>query len=425
MSQSKSPAASTRTGVERKHRGLPLIERPSAKPPRPRNLIRDIGTEYILNGIIGLIFSASGPIAVTLAVGTVGGLTQAQMASWVCAIFFSAGAATLVMSLAYRQPLGFAWTIPGTVMLGPSLQHLPFPEIVGAFFTTGVLILALGATGVVRKLMAAIPAPIIMAMVAAVFLRFGTDVVSSVQADPAVAGLMVLAFIALSMMTRLGKYVPPVLGALLVGVVAVTVTGKFHMEAGPLLAAPVFTAPQFTAAAQLELVVPLTLTVLVVQNGQGAAVLRAAGHHPPTNAFALASGAFSLVNAMLGGISACVTGPTNSLLTASGHRQRQYTAAVVYGILALLCAVFAPALTRLMLATPETFILTLGGVAMLRALQHAFVSAFSTTNTLGSLVTFIVTLSGLNFLNIHAAFWGIIIGYGVSRLLERPETRKS
>ena len=54
------------------------------------------------------------------------------------------------MSLIYRQPLGFAWSIPGTVLLGPSLQHLSFPEVVGAFFTSGVLILALGATGVVR-----------------------------------------------------------------------------------------------------------------------------------------------------------------------------------------------------------------------------------------------------------------------------------
>src|SRR5690606_41030217 len=44
-----------------------------------------------------------------------GGLSQAQMASWVCGIFLSAGLATIVMSLIYRQPLGFAWSIPGTV----------------------------------------------------------------------------------------------------------------------------------------------------------------------------------------------------------------------------------------------------------------------------------------------------------------------
>lgn len=400
----------------------PLFERPDIRPASLRDLLRDIGPHYISNGIVGLVFSASGPIAVTLTVGSLGELTQAQLASWVFAIFLSAGAATLLMSMLYRQPLGFAWSIPGTVLLGPSLQHLSFPEVVGAFFSAGVLILALGATGVVRRIMTAIPLPIVMAMVAAVFLQFGTDIVSSSQADPAVALPMVFAFLVLAAVPALGKYLPPVLGALVVGVVAVAVSGRFALdEGGPIFATAIFTAPDFTWAAQLELVMPLALTVLVVQNGQGAAVLRAAGHRPPVNVFAMTSGVFSLLNAPLGAVSACVTGPTNALLTASGEKRRQYTAAVVYGLLSLVCALLAPALTRLMLATPEAFVLALGGIAMLRALQQAFVAAFSTIFTLGALVTFVVTISGLNLFNIHAAFWGVVIGYGVSRLLERQD----
>jgi benzoate membrane transport protein len=399
----------------------PLLERPALRPAGLRDLMRDISPQYASNGVIGLIFSASGPIAVTLAVGAAGGLSQAELASWVFGIFLSAGLATVVMSLLYRQPLGFAWSIPGTVLLGPSLQHLTFPEVVGAFFVSGVLILALGSTGLVRRIMAAIPMPIVMAMVAAVFLRFGTDIVSSSQANPVVAGPMVLAFIVLTAVPALGKYLPPVLGTLVVGIIAVAVSGQFAMEsgAGPIFATPVFTAPEFTWAAQLELVVPLAITVLIVQNGQGVVVLRAAGHRPPVNAFAIASGGFSLLNAGFGAVPACVTGPTNVLLTSSGDKHRQYTGAVVYGLLSLVCALLAPTLTRLMLATPEAFVLALGGIAMLKALQQAFVTAFSTTFTLGSLVTFVVTISGLNLLNIHAAFWGILIGYTVSRLLER------
>ncbi|TQS88929.1 benzoate transporter [Arthrobacter sp. TS-15] len=402
--------------------GPPLFERPDVRPAGLRDFLRDIGPHYVSNGIVGLVFSASGPIAVTLTVGSVGGLTQAQLASWVFAIFLSAGAATLVTSLLYRQPLGFAWSIPGTVLLGPSLQHLSFPEVVGAFFSAGVLILALGATGVVRRIMAAIPLPIVMAMVAAVFLRFGTDIISSSQADPAIAIPMVVAFLALTALPALGKYLPPVLGALVVGIAAVALSDRFALEAGgPIFAAAVFAAPQFTVAAQLELVIPLALTVLVVQNGQGSAVLRAAGHKPPINVFAVTSGVFSLLNAPLGAVSACVTGPTNAILTASGEKHRQYTSAVVYGLLSLVCALLAPTLTRLMLATPEAFVLTLGGIAMLRALQQAFVTAFAATYSLGALVTFVVTISGLNLFNIHAAFWGVVFGYAVSRMLERQD----
>ena len=404
----------------------PLLERPGVRPAGPRRIFRDLGLSYVSNGAIGLIFAASGPIAVTLAVGTAGGLTQGQLSSWVFGILFSGGAATLLMSLIYRQPLGFAWSIPGTVLLGPSLQHLSFPEVVGAFFTSGLLILALGATGVVRKAMALVPMPLVMAMVAAVFLKFGTDIVASTQDNPAVAAPMVAAFLVLTAVPRFGRYLPPVLGTLVAGCIAVAASGQFNLPpGGPLLATPVFTAPEFTWAAQLELVVPLALTVLFVQNGQGIAVLRAAGHQPPVNAFAIASGAFSVLNAGFGAVSACVTGPTNALLTSSGKRERQYTAAVAYGLLALVFAAFAPTLTRLMLAAPKEFVLALGGIAMLRALQQAFVTAFATSFTLGSLVTFVVTISGMNLFNIHAAFWGLVIGYGVSRLLEREDHAQS
>jgi benzoate membrane transport protein len=400
----------------------PLLERPEVRPAGVRQFLRDLGMPYVSNGVIGLIFAGSGPIAVTLAVGTAGGLTQGQLASWVFAILFSGGAATVFMSLLYRQPLGFAWSIPGTVLLGPSLQHLSFPEVVGAFFTSAILILALGASGMVRRIMAAVPMPLVMAMVAAVFLKFGTDIVASTQANPVVAAPMVAVFLVLTAVPALGRFLPPVLGTLVVGCLAVAASGQFSLrEGGPILASPVFTVPEFTWAAQLELVIPLALTVLFVQNGQGVAVLRAAGHTPPINAFAIASGAFSLLNACCGAVSACVTGPTNALMTSSGSRQRQYTAAVVYGVLAMACALLAPALTRLMLATPMEFILALGGIAMLRALQQAFVTAFAKAFSLGSLVTFVVTMSGMSLFNIHPAIWGLLVGYTVSRLLERAD----
>ncbi|HET6886502.1 MAG TPA: benzoate/H(+) symporter BenE family transporter, partial [Candidatus Udaeobacter sp.] len=64
--------------------------------------------------------------------GTGAGLTQEQLASWVFGVFFVNGAITLVMSWIYSQPLCFFWTIPGTVLVGSSLHHLSFPEVIGA-----------------------------------------------------------------------------------------------------------------------------------------------------------------------------------------------------------------------------------------------------------------------------------------------------
>jgi len=268
-----------------------------------------------------------------------------------------------------------------------------------------------------------VPMPIVMAMVAGVFLRFGLDLVRSLREDVTIAAPMVVAFIVLSALPGLGRRVPPVLGALLVGGVAMAVSGRFQpsVSGAGVFAAPVFQTPQWSLQALVELVVPLAITVLVVQNGQGVAVLRAAGHAPPVNAVTVACGAWSLLTATVGTVSTCLTGPTNALLTASGGRSRQYTAGVACGLLAMLFGLFAPLFTGAMLATPPAFVATLGGLAMLRALQGSFVTAFGTRFTLGALVTFVVTVADVTALSIGAPFWGLLAGLSVAWLLERPD----
>ena len=418
MSTSGSGAGPSGAGA-----GGALFERPPRPLPAVRGVWGDFGALYAANGLIGLIFAATGPVAVILAVGAQGGLSQAELASWIFGVFFLNGALTVVACWLYRAPLAFFWTIPGTVLVGPALTHLSFPEVVGAFFVTGLLLLLVGLTGAVRTAMALIPMPIVMAMVAGVFLRFGTDLVVAVREDAHIAVPMVVVFVLLSARTALGRRLPPVIGALTVGGLAVALSGRFRPAAGGAqwLAAPVLTSPQWSLQAVVELVVPLALTVLVVQNGQGVAVLRAAGHEAPVNVVTVACGLWSMLAACVGSVSTCLTGPTNALLSATGERSRQYTAGIVCGLLAMVFGLFAPLFTAAMLATPAAFIATLGGLAMLRVLQAAFVTAFAGRCSLGALVTFTVTVSDITVLSIGAAFWGLVVGVVVSRLLERPE----
>jgi benzoate membrane transport protein len=400
-----------------------LIERPTRPLHGPRRLLRDAGPVYAANGLIGLVFAATGPVAVILAVGTEGGLSEEELASWIFGAFFLNGLLTVVACWLYRQPLAFFWTIPGTVLVGPALTHLSWPEVVGAFLVTGALVLVLGLTGWVRRAMAVVPMPIVMAMVAGVFLRFGLDLVRSLHEDVGIAAPMAVTFLLLSALPRLGSKVPPLLGALVVGGVAVAVSGRFQPSGSGAgsFAAPVLQMPQWSLQALVELVVPLAITVLVVQNGQGVAVLRAAGHTPPVNAVTVACGAWSLLTAAVGAVSTCLTGPTNALLSASGARSRQYTAGVVCGLLAMLFGLFAPLFTGTMLATPPAFVAALGGLAMLRVLQGSFVTAFSSRFTLGALVTFVVTVADVTVLSVGAPFWGLLAGLSVAWLLERSD----
>lgn len=397
---------------------------PAHRPlPSLRQMAADSGGLYLANALIGFVFAASGPVAIILAVGARGGLSESDLSSWIFGSFFVNGLITLLFCARYRQPLVFFWTIPGTVLVGPALGHLRWAEVVGAFMATGLLMLVLGLSGWVRRAMQAVPMPIVMGMVAGVFLRFGLGLVHAVRDDVWIAAPMVVAFLALSASAGWARRLPPLIGALLVGAAAIALLGRFHPGGSALqaLAHPNLYVPEFSWRAMVELVVPLAITVLVVQNGQGVAVLNAAGHQPPVNAITVACGAGSMLAALVGTVSTCLTGPVNAIISSSGERHRHYTAGLAVGVLALAFGLCAPVFTRLMLATPPAFIATLAGLAMLRVLQTAFNVSFRDRFTLGALVTFLVTVADVPIVNIGAPFWGLVIGYAVSRLLEAKD----
>lgn len=400
----------------------------SAHRPLPglRQMVADSGGLYLANALIAFIFAASGPVAIILAVGARGGLSESDLSSWIFGSFAVNGVLSIIACWYYRTPLVFFWTIPGTVLVGPALGHLSFPEVIGAFLATGLLMLVLGASGWVRRAMGALPMPIVMGMVAGVFMKFGIDLVLSLRDDFALAAPMTLVFVALTAVPALARRVPPLIAAMVVGAVLVAVYGTFDPAgaSGDALVRPNLYAPQFSWQAMLELVLPLTITVLVVQNGQGIAVLDAVGHKAPVNAVTIGCGAWSMITAMFGSVSTCLTGPTNALISSSGEKHRHYTGGVLVGLLAIAFGLFAPLFTRLMLASPPAFIATLAGLAMLRVLQTAFTVSFRDRFALGALVAFLVTVANVPVFNIGAPFWGLVFGYLVSRLLERADFAK-
>lgn len=417
MSQSPQPAPTQPTHV---------IERPDQRPPTVSELRADWGATYGVNGLIGFIFAATGPVAIVLSTGTRAGLGSAELASWLFGSFFLNGLLTLLLSWRWRQPMVFFWTIPGTVLVGPALNHLTHAQVLGAFMATGVLMAILGALGWVRRAMSAVPMPIVMGMVAGVFLRFGLDLVRSVYEDWPIAAPMLAAFVVLSVWSQAGRWLPPIIGALVVGILAIVLANRFEpASAGSMAFAwPTLYSPEFSLQAMIELVVPLAITVLVVQNGQGVAVLESAGHKPPVNLVTLVCGLGSIGTSLVGTVSTCLTGPTNAIVASSGDRSRHYIGALVVGVLALGFGLFSATFTGLMLATPKSFIAVLAGLAMLRVLQNAFATAFRQRFALGALVTFLVTVNDMPILNIGAPFWGLVVGLLTARLLEPGDFRQ-
>jgi benzoate membrane transport protein len=265
--------------------------------------------------------------------------------------------------------------------------------------------------------MDAVPLPIVMAMVAGVFLRFGVGLVFAFRDGFLIAVTMTAVWLAL---TVAKSRIPPLVAALAAGAVVIAWQGSFHPPATLFaFAAPNLYMPAFSWNAMVELVIPLAITVLVVQNGQGIAVLTANGHQPPVNTITATCGLGSILIGLVGSVSTCLTGPVNAILSASGERPRQYTSALLVAGLAMVFGLLAPFFTRLLLATPPAFIATLAGLAMLRVLQTAFTTSFAGAYSFGALVCFLVTVADVPIFNIGAAFWGLVFGLGASYLLER------
>ena len=380
--------------------------------------------DAVTNGVVAWLFAVTGPIAILLSVALAAGLDRQLINSWIFASLVVSGVLSVWFSASRRQPIGLAWTIPGAVLLGPALVHLSFEEAVGAFLATGVLLVVVGVTGWARTVMSYVPMPLVMAMVAGIFLPFGLDVVGAFDTHAPLAVAMVVVFLVVTALRRLGRVFPPVLAALVAGIVVVVVLhpGTFAVETGLEIARPVLVPPTFSASGLLELVVPLALTVVAIQNAQGFAILRTAGYEPPEDRLTTACGVGSLVVAPLGAVSVCVTGPVNGILNSSGPEERRWVGGVVFGVLHVGFGVLAPTATALALALPGEFIVLLGGLALLPVLTASLVSAFGSGRfRLGALTTFLVTLSGVTILRVGAAFWGLVLGLVVSWLCERDD----
>lgn len=380
----------------------------------------------LVNGIVAWLFAVTGPIAVLLSVAISTALERETVNSLILASHVVGGALSIWFSVRFRQPLGLAWTIPGAVLLVPALSHLTFAEAVGSFLVTGVLLTLLGLTGWARTAMSFVPLPLVMAMVAAIFLPFVLEVVTAFLGEAALATAMVVTFLAATAVAGRVRGLPPVLVALLAGVAVVAVADPTSLRVGAagLVAAPVLVRPTFSAQAILELVVPMALTVVAIQNAQGFAILHHAGYQPPEDRLTTACGLGSLVSAPFGAVSTCVTGPVNGILNASGPHAMRWVGGVVFGVLLALFGVFAPAATELALSLPGEFIAVLGGLALLPVLVASFRTAFSGPRwQLGSLATFVVTLSDVTILRISAAFWGLVIGMAVSWVVEQDDVR--
>jgi benzoate membrane transport protein len=373
--------------------------------------------------LIAAFVGFGGTIALVVQALRTMGATVDQTGSAVTALCLGIAIAGAALSVRYRMPVVLAWSTPGAALLAAA-GGLPWSAAVAVFAAAAVMMVVVGATPALGRLIERIPASIASGMLAGVLLPFCLTLFRLGATDPVLIAALLCIFLAAR--RRLPLYALPLVliaaisFTLVRGDMAPLATGRIF---GTLL--PVLPRPDLAAVVSLAL--PLFMVTLVSQNLPGLVVLRSAGYQPPAGALVTTTGVASLICAPFGAHGVNLAAITAAICTgpdAHPNPARRWQVGVLYAGFYLALAVFAPSLVRLFLALPPEVIASVTGLALIPALIGAVESMMADRRDRDpAIVTFLATGSGLILWGLGSAFWGLAAGFvalGLKRLLEKP-----
>lgn len=382
--------------------------------------MKDLSLPAVVAGFLAVLVSYSGPLAIFFQAGSSAGISTQMMTSWVWAISVGAGVSGIILSVWLKAPVVTAWSAPGTALLVTLFPDLSLNEAVGAYITAAVIIFIIGITGTFDAFVRAIPKGIAAGMMAGILFQFGVGAFTAIESTPALAIGMLTAYVVLRRFCP--KYTLVLL--LIVGVIlAVVLEGASLSGVRWNLAIPRFIEPQWSLTSTLSLAIPLVLVSLTGQFLPGMAILQSAGYSVKAKPVIGVTSLVSIPMAFFGGITTVVAAITAAICTGKDAHEdpsRRYVAGVFNGIFYLVGGIFAGTIVSLFTSLPAAFVAVLAGLALLGAIAGNLVSALEdASHREASLITFIVTASGMSLFGLSSALWGVVIGYGCYRVLKR------
>jgi len=385
-----------------------------------KDLRQNLNVNTISAGLVAAIFGCTGPALIIIGGATSGGLTYAQTISWIFAVYFFSGLLGIFLALKYRQPISGAHSIAGAVLVAGSLTHFSLNEAIGAYLVANILVILLGASGLIDKVMKWIPVPIVMGMIVGVMIRFTTEMITSVTLSPLLAGSAILVFL---LSSRFLKKFPPVLSALIVAVLLAVFTNAFQIQnVQDSFMLPQLVMPAFSLDAVVSIGIPLALLIICTENAQATGVLMAQGYKPPNSAMAVYGSIVGLIGSLFGAHAINIAGPMTAICSAKevGKKEGRYVASVANGVFFSIFGLFASLIVPFVIAMPSVIVTVIAGLAMLGVLINSLKTAFSDSKfQMGAFFALIIGMSGVNFFNISAPLWAIVGSLFVSFLVEK------
>ena len=378
-------------------------------------VLRDFSVSSVAAGFVAVLVGLTSSVVIVFQAARAAGATPEQTGSWLWALGLGMGATTIGLSLRYKAPVLTAWSTPGAALLITSVAGVTLQEATGAFVLTGLLIVAVGATGVFERLIDRIPRALAAALLAGVLLRFALDGFAAAQTQPALVLSMAGAYIVVRQLNP--RYA--VLSALAVGLLVTWAEGLF----GPLnlpsgLTRPEWVTPHFSLSAAIGVALPLFVVTMASQNVPGVAALHAHGYRPPISPIVTTTGIATTLLAPFGGFTFNLAAITASIcLGREAHPdpRRRYTASVAAGVFYAIVGLFGAAVAGMLVTFPRELVVGIAGLALLGTIGNSLATAVRDERRHeAALVTFVVTASGVTLLSIGSAFWGLAAGVVVA-----------
>lgn len=369
------------------------------------------GVSALSTGIVVAIVGFFSSFPIFLAGVEAMGATPAQASSALMAGGLAMAVSGIVLALWTRTPASCAWSTPGAALLaGSTAATEGFSGAVGAFLIAGVLVVIAGFWKPLVRLAQAIPGPITLAMLAGVLLPICFAPFRALAEAPVVGIVILSTWFAVSRVSRLFAVPATVLAAL---ALVVWHNGTLPMP-DHVLTPPVWVTPTFSLASLIGLAVPLFIVTMATQNIPGVAVLKANGFTPPPGPMFVTVGVASILTAPFGAIAtnlAAITAALCSDENAHPVKEMRFWAAVWAGLFYALFSIFAALVTFVAASAPPMTMAALAGVALVPVFINSATAALKEDATReAAALTFVLTASGLSFLGIGSAVWGLLVG---------------
>jgi len=373
----------------------------------------DLSISAVVAGFVAVLVGFASSVTIVIQAAQAAGADTGLVVSWITALGLGMGLTCFLLSWFYKKPIITAWSTPGAALLVTSLDGVSYPEAIGVFVVTGILILLVGMTGLFNKLMALIPYQVACAMLAGILFQFAIAIFDVMASDFKQVFIMLITYLVAK------RFFPryAILMVLCTALILIFGTQSELLNISTSLLSQsglIWQTPEFNLISIVSIALPLFIVTMTAQNLPGVVAMKANNVDVSSSSLISWTGITTILLAPFGGFTFNLAAITAAIcMGPESHKQldKRYIAGLSAGVFYCLAGISGASLVAVFSLFPQSIIAALAGLALISTVGVNLKAALEEDKTReASLITFLVTLSDISFFDISSAFWGIVFG---------------